>query len=390
MKQYYRLRQWIAVSLLPFLSATLPAATGIVHYVQHAGPNWDQYTSSTDPQMQLFIRNNLWRITTYTPYFDYKLSWMPEAWVYLDSYAIYTNSSLATAHPEWILKDPNGNKLYIPWGCSNGTCPQYAGDISNPAFRSYQISQIQGYLAANTSTPYGYRGLWLDDVNLTFAVSDGNGNLVAPLDPSTGKSMTYTDWKRYFAEYVELIRNSLPRSVEILHNSVWFAGSQTDPSIRRQISAADFVNVERGFGDPGLTGGAGPFSLTTFMQYFDYVHSLGTATVVDDYYMLNQRYSVAGYFLVQNGSDCFGIQEQTPANWPAHLYSVNLGSAVNARHKWSNVWRRDFANGFVLLNEPGAATQTILLPQGMTDVDGNPVSVVTMSAKQGGVYLYAH
>ena len=72
----------------------------------------------------------------YAPYFDSRLSWSSKAWVYQSAYAIYPGGARRRAqHPEWILRDAAGNKLYIPFGCSGGTCPQYAGDIGNPAFR---------------------------------------------------------------------------------------------------------------------------------------------------------------------------------------------------------------------------------------------------------------
>ncbi len=79
-----------------------------VKIFQRAGVNWDTFTGSTDPAVQAAIRNSVSRLATYTPYFDNKLAWFPNAFVYLDSYAIYVNSPVAAAHPEWILKDRMG------------------------------------------------------------------------------------------------------------------------------------------------------------------------------------------------------------------------------------------------------------------------------------------
>src|SRR5258708_36319206 len=115
------------------------------------------------------MRRHLWRMLVYSPYFDSRLSWYPNGLAYLDLYAIYTGAALATQHPEWILKDATGNKLYIPWGCSNGACPQFAGDISNLAFRQWWIGQAQTLLAK------GYKGLFIDDVNMEFRVGNGAG-----------------------------------------------------------------------------------------------------------------------------------------------------------------------------------------------------------------------
>lgn len=363
--------------------------TGNVRYFQLAGPVWDQFTSSTDPAMQTAIRNTLARIGTYSTYFDAKLPWMPRAFVYFDSYAIYTTGPVA--HPEWILKDAAGDNLYIPWGCADGTCPQYAGDISNPAFVASQIAAIQAALAGNASTPFGYMGLWLDDVNLNMSVGNGAGALVTPIDRATGQPMLPSAWRAYFANYVEAIRKALPQTIEILHNSVWSAAlvpSAPDIFVRRQINAAGYINLERGFGDPGLTGGTGFWSLSNLMNFIDYVHSVGTAVVIEDYYVANRLYSVACYLLIQNGSDFIGFSDQTPANWPSNLYLIALGPAVNARHKWSGIWRRDFYHGFALVNEPGAAPITITLPAGMTDADGIPTASVTLGPSSGGVFKY--
>jgi hypothetical protein len=51
--------------------------------------------------------------------------------------------------------------------------------------------------------------------------------------------------------------------------------------IRREISAADYVNLERGVNDSGLTGGSGPFSLTSMLAYIDAVRSLGRGVILD-------------------------------------------------------------------------------------------------------------
>src|SRR5689334_9979399 len=106
--------------------------------------------------------------------------------MYQDSYAIYVSGDpRATAHPAWILHDDQGNPLYIPWGCSAGTCPQYAADFGNPDFRADWIAQAASALAGGT-----YRGLFIDDVNLDWRVGDSWGNFVPPIDPRTGVAMT--------------------------------------------------------------------------------------------------------------------------------------------------------------------------------------------------------
>ena len=183
-------------------------------------------------------------------------------WLYKDLYAIYADGSedhsdILNNHPEWILKDASGYRLYINWACSGGTCPQYAGDIGNPAFRTYWVSKATEALVKS------YLGAWIDDVNLDWRIGDGNGQFVAPIDSRTGTAMTLADWKRYFVEFTEQIREAMPNK-EILHNVLWHAGPTSDPLIARQIKAADYIHLERGINDSGLVGGNGNFGVESF------------------------------------------------------------------------------------------------------------------------------
>jgi hypothetical protein len=51
------------------------------------------------------------------------------------------------------------------------------------------------------------------------------------------------------------------------------------------------------------------------------------------------------------------------------------------------VWRRSFSHGVVFALEPGAGTQTIVLPAPMKTVSGETVSSVTLIAAHGVVLL---
>src|SRR5438045_2085357 len=137
---------------------------GRVHFLRVASSEFDPFTDDRSGRYGAFLRRHMSRMVTYSPYFDNKTRWYPNAWVYDDAYAIYRRSALAARHPEWILRDGAGNPLFIPYGCGNGTCPQYAADISNAAFRRAWIAEARAKLS------HGYRGLFVDDVNMEFRV----------------------------------------------------------------------------------------------------------------------------------------------------------------------------------------------------------------------------
>jgi Hypothetical glycosyl hydrolase family 15 len=372
----------VLVAALTRTSSTKPRVReGVVHFVGSANSAFDKFTVHRDPSYGAFLRRHMWRMIVYSPYFDDKTRWYPSGWTYDDAYAIYPGSPLATQHPEWILRDAAGNRLYIPFACAAGSCPQYAGDISNPAFRAAWIAVAKARLA------HGYRGLFIDDVNMEFRVSNGQEQHVAPIDPATHQPMTYDAWRSYMAQFMEQVRAALPHT-EIVHNSIWFADSPTrtsDPLIRREILAADYINLERGVTD--LTANTGPLSLASFLSYIDVVHGLGRGVLLDSRVTDRQatEYSLAGYFLISSGNDGVSAGGMTPTHWWTG-FDVNLGDANGPRRSWNGLLRRDFTGGMVLLDEPGSPGQTVSLPRTMRNLDGREVKSVTV-APAGGVVL---
>ena len=369
-------------------SSPPPGGAGSAGHVLYMAPKADNnmavfINNATAAQKQWF-QDHWQRAIVIGGYWDSKLSWYSNAWAYMDAYAIYNPSSVATQHPDWILKDAAGNKLYIPWGCSGGSCPQYAADIGSSAWRQDYINRCKALVAL------GYKGIYVDDVDMDMNVGNGSGQQVAPIDPRTGAAMTDAAWKGYFAAFLEQLRAAIP-GAEITHNALWFAGGGqhdgTQADIAREIKAADYVNVERGFADSGLTGGTGVWSVFALMRFIDNVHAYGRHVVLQSTAndATTAEYNLAGYFLVSDGKDYVSSSlGSMPTNaWSG--YSTNLGDATSGRYQWNGVWRRDFTRGFVLLNEPGASTKSLALGGTFKNTAGNSVSSVTLGAAQGAV-----
>jgi hypothetical protein len=365
---------------VPLVSSAAADTAGTVHFVRQADSSFDQFTSNPTAGTEEWMRGHVWRMTVWSPYFDNKTSWYSNGWVYDDSYAIYRGSSQASAHPEWILRDAAGNPLYIPSGCSGRSCPQYAGDISNPAFRQAWIDELKREVA------HGYRGVFIDDVNMDMRVSNGNEESVAPIDRSTGQPMTEEAWRAYMARFMQEVRAQLP-NIEIAHNEIWYADNHagtSNPYIRAEIEAANYIFLERGANDSGLTGGEGQWSLHALLAYVDEVHALGRDVVMDGTSSKPQGlgYNLASYFLVSNGNDAVSGDGQTPTSWWSG-WNVNLGEARAPRYAWNRLLRRDFAGGMVLVNQPGEPTETVSLPSPMRNPEGETVTSVTLAASSG-------
>jgi hypothetical protein len=365
------------------ISGQLPAApAGQVRFYNIADSDFDRYSGNPSSAQQQWMRAHYARMQTYSPYFDRRLAWYPNAWAYKNSFGIAVGSSIANLHPEWILRDANGNMLYMDWGCSGGSCPLYAADFGDPTYRNWWLHGARLLIARR------YKGLWVDDVNMDFRTSNGAGTPVLPIDPRTGRTMTLADWRRYMAEFMELLRKNAPHA-EIAHNAIWYAGSTSDVYIRRQIAAADYINLERGATDRGLVYGAGTWGFETFLAYVDFVHARGRSVILMDYgtSASDREFALASLFLVNGGRDMLASNQlawTAPDTWWSG-YDTYLGQSNGSRVKWQGLLRRDFECGLVLANQPGAPVLTVALPGIYTTIEGTRVSSVTLQPRQARV-----
>jgi hypothetical protein len=362
------------------LATSSPAASiGKARIARTAQSSFDKYTRDPSAAEKQWMRDHYARLQVFDPYFDSRNSWFPNAWAYENLYAIHVGSSFASAHPDWILRDGAGRPLYIRYGCSGGTCPQYAGDIGNPAFRSNWIATAGAILAK------GYRGLYIDDVNMRIdRISNGNGTSVAPRDPRTGTTMTEANWRRYVAEFTEQIRAAFP-SHEIVHNALWFVPT-SDPYVQRQILAADVFCMERGVNDSGIVKGTGTYGFETFLGVIDWVHQRGRGVwlLAGTSSEAGREYGLATHLLVTEGKDYGGnVPGTEPDNWWSG-FDIDLGNPLGARTRGTGaVFQREFQGGRVLVNQPGASSVTVPLGGTFLRVNGASVTSVTLGAGQG-------
>ncbi len=385
-------------STLGACSTQAPKSTGEVRFEKDASSPFDSFDQTAANAR--WISGHFHRMLVYAPHFhDVGADgWYGRGLVYDDAYAIYTDSKLAKEHRAWILKDAAGNRLYIPFECSGGSCPQYAGDISNPAYRRYWIMNLMETMQAGK-----YSGVWIDDVNMSANVGNGEGSRRPPINYK-GEQLTDEAWRSYMATFMREIRRALPRSDEIVQNQVWYEGCDSGPCpanryTREADEQANWINREFGLNDSSLTGGIGvrgsgsnEFSLYSLFSYIDELHALGDGVILSGGAegIPEQEYNLAGYFLINNGRDMVqgGGNKETPLSfWPG--YEVNLGSAEGARTRSpEGLWERRFTKGLVLLNEPGAPRKVVRLPQAMLTPGGERVRSVTLPEKSGAVLRF--
>lgn len=372
------------IALLLFLvtstTGCLCGTGGTVCSVMNGNSSLDYLLQSPSTSMISWIQQHYTRMLVYAPAFDADVAWYPNGWAYKDMYSILVGSPLAAQRPDWILRDASGNWLYIPYACSAGTCPQYAGDIGNPDFRANWIAEARGMMAA------GYKGIFQDDFNMRLQVGNGSGQLVTPMNPRTGQPMTADEWRGYMADFETEIRNAFP-TAELVQNQVYFFAPATDPNVVRATRQADYVWVERAFNDGGLVGGTGQYGFQTLLAFIDAIHADGAGTVEEIQTSSGAEYALACYFLTSTGKDgLVNRSTELPSNWWS-ANDVNLGNPkMPASHYlWNGLFRRDFARGMVLVNQPGSSTTTVGLDGTYARLDGSLVGQVTIGPGDGVV-----
>ena len=372
-------------------TATEQGDPGKVRFLLRMDPTHDAFVGNGNRSDQAWIRAHWWRMMVYSTWFDQKTHWYPGGLEYVDCSAIYPyQTDLLRQHPDWVLKDEAGNRLFVQYDCKpeQNMCTQYAADVGSPAFRRYWIEEARNIINR------GYKGLWIDDVNMSWRISNGKGQLVTPVDPRTGKLMREDDLRRYLAEFMEQLRTTLP-DIEILHNAIWFAGPEKirdrDPYVLRELRAADYINNEHGvYGNAGMTGGNGEWSYQAMLEYYDRVHALGKGVIIDENTVRSntpdgRAFTLATYFLISNGRDGVGNQQiRNSSGWWSG-YDIDLGEPKGPRTLWNGLLRRDYSHGVALVNPPESPTRTVSFPSPLITVEGAQVTSLTLNQKQGAV-----
>lgn len=297
-------------------------------------PQWDSVFQNPANQQPLRYRFRL--VTGYAgPSFDPYLPWLGPIvpFAYHDLLAVYNNTTQQpnfTQNPGFVLRDAKGNPLFLNWNCSAGTCPQYCGDPTNPGFRQFQISALQGL------AKLGYN-LYLDDVDPKVVTTDGTGNPVLPA------GVTPQAFMRAVVELVEEIRKALPAS-QIIHNSS-FDSSTPQELVDRMVKAADYQNIERGFADPNLNGD----TTAAIFAFIDRVHALGRKVIIENYTsQLPGTGSILPYLLaafrtVMQPGDLFCIEDMLT---PDPSLDVDTGAPYARTQIAPYQYSRAFQNGW--------------------------------------------
>ena len=128
------------------------------------------------------------------------------------------------------------------------------------------------------------------------------------------------------------------------------------PTSLRELAAASAVAIEKGFNDPAIVGGSGTYGWETLAGFVERRQAAGRGVILDGYAdaPAARLYGLAALAPARHRHDRPRQRRLDRAD-PLldRLRRPTSARPSNTRYAWSGVWRRDFANGSVLVNPPG-------------------------------------
>ena len=245
----------------------IAAGEGRVAFFNSQGSDSDPFFAAANaagpgPEREFLVSRYARSLTYDFPAGREWVTWYPHAWLYRNAYGLQA-SELSGAMGRFVLRDAGGNPLYLDYACApDGTCPQYALDITNPSYRAAWIGELR-----DRQLLPQHRGIFVDDVNFDRVVCGDVGTEcsrgAAPVG-ADGREVTEERWQVAMARFMREIRQAFPGE-EIVHNQGFFqaggviGGAPASRHVRAAIEQADLIEVERSYTDPGLVAGDGQF-----------------------------------------------------------------------------------------------------------------------------------
>ena len=271
-------------------------------------------------------------------------------------------------HPDWFLLDAYGRRITVT---SSGD--YYRMDPANEGWRNFFLTRV-----LEIQNQYGWSGLFLDNVEGSLSKFYG------PKPARYPDNASYQNAVAGFLQYLKvnysqrygrpLIGNIVARA----DDAVWFTYLQhLDGAMQERFAVGwdetDYLDVDDWEDD------------LAFMERTQasgkYVILIAPGNRTD---LRRQTFAFASYLLMSQGKAAFRYSTDDAYRevWQYDNYDVDLGNPLGARYRQGAYWRRDFRNGYVLV-DPVAHSATI----SAISAPQTPSPVGVFRPSNGALYL---
>ena len=244
--------------------------------------------------------------------------------------------AISANHPDWFLLDSNGNRMVV--GDSPG---YYRMDPGNQGWREFFVNRV-----IENQTQYGWTGLFLDNVEASLGKFFGNLPARYPTDAQ------YQAAVAGFLQYIDTnYSNRLNRPVvgNIItrrDDATWFNYLQYLDGAMQERFAVNWNETEYLREDLWLQD-LNLMEETQSRGKYVILIAPGWQSDVD-----RQKFAFASYLLISRGKAAFRYSTDDAYRevWLYDNYNIRLGNPLGAKYQQNGIWRRDFANGYVIVD----------------------------------------
>ncbi len=248
-------------------------------------------------------------------------------------------------YPDWFLTGQNGQVL--------GQGQYDMMDAGNDGWRKFWMER-----ATLLQESYQWDGVFLDNVEASLSKMVEWGTLPAAYpDDATYQAAIENELKELYTGYFH------PNGRPVFANIIAINDPQVWLRYLQYLDGAMLENFATGW--PGETG----LSLREWeqqMQMVTQAQALGKTVILvaqgDRYDKPRQEFALASYLLVNDGLAYFRYTNHSvyEEDWAYANQNLDLGAPLGVRYRVGQSWRRDFSNGFVVV-DPVTRTAAITI-----------------------------
>jgi hypothetical protein len=271
-------------------------------------------------------------------------------------------------HPDWFLLDQYGRRITVTSGGD-----YYRMDPANAGWRQFILSRV-----LESQNQHGWTSLFLDNVEAGLSKFYGPKPVKYPDNPS------YQAAVAGFLQYLHVNysqkygRTIVGNIVARADDAVWFNYLQyLDGAMQERFAVnwdeTSYLSASKWAGD------------LAFMEKTQangkFVILVAPGNLSD---LKRQNFAFASYLLMNQGRAAFrySTDDSYRESWLYDNYKVKLGSPLGPRYQQGDYWRRDFKNGYVIVDpiNHNATINAISAPQ-------TPSPVGVFRPSNGALYL---
>jgi hypothetical protein len=247
--------------------------------------------------------------------------------------------NISMQHPDWFLLNQNGQRIVDPYGGENFVMM----DPGNPGWRAFFLERIR----QTQETDKNWGGVFLDNVEVTRARREKDQEIPAAYPDEA----SYQAAMQGFLQY--LYSNYFHPSGHLLYANLMARRDEADWT--KYLTYLDGA-MHEGWAIDWPNGYRPAEIWEKQMTLAEQTQAQGKFIVLisqgkrDD--LVLQKFAFASYLLINQGRAAFRYANSQSYNeaWLYDDYKLDLGQAIGPRYPQENAWRRDFTNGFVLVN----------------------------------------